>query len=196
MRGAGEERSPAETGKIMNIFCDECKKNIATVFLTKISGSEVSKVQLCEACARRMEETTEAANLLAFIPQILSGIQDVDEQLVDEVLAEELITCGSCGTTYNDFQKMGFLGCRDCYEAFAEPLEGVILEFQDSAEHVGKIPGSASREARLRRRLIELEGHLDRQIAEERYESAAAVRDKIMELRDRLNSEGGEIEQE
>ena len=31
----------------MNIFCDECKKNIATVFLTKISGNEVSKVQLC-----------------------------------------------------------------------------------------------------------------------------------------------------
>ena len=50
----------------MGIFCDECKKNIATVFLTKISGEEVSKVQLCDACAKKMEETSEAFNFFAY----------------------------------------------------------------------------------------------------------------------------------
>jgi protein arginine kinase activator len=174
----------------MNIFCDECKKQIATVFLTKISGNEVSKVQLCEDCAVRMEETTEAANLLAFLPQILSGMHaPMDDALVEDVLSQELLTCEFCGTSFNDFQKMGFLGCAECYEAFVEPLDGVLLEFQEATEHIGKIPGKASESARLRKRLVELERHLERQIAEEEYEAAAAVRDQIKEIEVKLATE-------
>lgn len=173
----------------MNIFCDECKKNIATVFLTKISGSEISKVQLCEECAARMEETTEAANLLAFLPQILSGMHGADENLAEELLSTEVIICGTCGTSFNDFQKMGFLGCEGCYEAFAEPLAGVVVEFQGATEHIGKIPGKASESARLRRRLVDLERFLERQIAEEQYEAAASVRDQIREIEGKLETE-------
>lgn len=180
----------------MSIFCDECKKNIATVFLTKISGNEVSKVQLCEECAARMEETTEAANLLAFLPQILSGLQGVDDHLVEDVLACELITCGSCGTSFNDFQKMGFLGCSRCYESFGEPLKKVIFEFQESGEHTGKMPGKVSETARLRKRLLELEKDLEHQITHEEYEAAAAVRDSIREIEDRLSAEAADDRQE
>lgn len=180
----------------MSIFCDECKKNIATVFLTKISGSEVSKVQLCEECAARMEETTEAANLLAFLPQILSGLQGADDHLVEDVLACELITCGSCGTSFNDFQKMGFLGCSRCYESFGEPLEKVIFEFQESGEHTGKMPGKVSETARLRKRLVELEKDLEHQISREEYEAAAAVRDSIRKIEDRLSAEAADDRQE
>jgi len=180
----------------MNIFCDECKKNIATVFLTKISGNEVSKVQLCEECAKRMEETTEAANLLAFLPQILSGLQGMEENLVEDVLAGELLTCESCGTSFNDFQKMGFLGCSKCYREFGEPLQTVILEFQESDEHLGKLPGKVSEGAKLRKRLVELERHLEHRIAEEDYEAAAAVRDQIREIDGRLHREVSEGESE
>lgn len=179
----------------MNIFCDECKKDIATVFLTKISGSEVSKVQLCEDCAKKMEETTEAANLLAFLPQIISGMQGMDEQMVEDVLSGEPLTCGFCGTSFNDFQKMGFLGCARCYEEFGEALSKVILDFHGASEHIGKMPGKVSEGARLRKRLMELERHLECQIAEEEYEAAAAVRDQIREIETRLDVEGGDSEQ-
>ncbi len=175
----------------MNIFCDECRKNIATVFLTKISGSEVSKVQLCENCAGKMEEATKAANLIAFLPQILTDLEGMDDQLVDEVLSGELIECESCGTSYNDFQKMGFLGCRECYRAFGEPIGQVILEFQEAEEHLGKMPGKASRGARLRKKLIELERSLERSVAEEEYEAAATVRDQIRKIESSLNGEAG-----
>lgn len=178
----------------MNIFCDECRRNIATVFLTKISGSEVSKAQLCEDCARRLEESTEAANLLACLPQLLSGLQSADsevgEQLVDDVLSGELVTCESCGTSFNDFRKMGFLGCSNCYEAFGEALEKVIEEYQGAVEHVGKMPGKVSEEAKLRKRLLELERNLERQIAEEQYEAAAAARDQINEIKGIMRSRG------
>jgi protein arginine kinase activator len=180
----------------MNIFCDECKKNIATVFLTKISGNEVSKVQLCEECAKRMEETTEAANLIAFLPQILSGLQGMDESLVEDVLAGELLTCDFCGTSFNDFQKMGYLGCSNCYREFEEPLMKVILEFQESDEHLGKMPGKVSEGARLRKRLVDLERHLQCQISEEHYEAAAAARDQIREIEGKLGMDVSEREPE
>jgi protein arginine kinase activator len=174
----------------MNIFCDECKKNIATVFLTKISGNEVSKVQLCEDCANRMEETTEAANLIAFLPQILSGLQGMEEQhLIEDVLASEPVTCDFCGTSFNDFQKMGFVGCANCYQTFGDRLDAVLLDFQEATEHIGKIPGKASKSAKLRKRLVELERYLERQIAEEEYEAAASVRDQIREIEGKLEME-------
>lgn len=180
----------------MNIFCDECRKNIATVFLTKISGNEVSRVQLCDDCAQKMEETTEAANLLAYLPQLLSGLQGVEEHLVEEVLSGELIMCEACGTSFNDFQKMGFLGCPQCYESFGEPLERVIMDFQDNTEHLGKMPGKVSESALLRKKVLELERGLERQIAEEQYEDAAAMRDQIRELKGRLGGEGSDGEKE
>jgi len=173
----------------MNIFCDECKKNIATVFLTKISSSEVSRVQLCEECAKKMEETTEAVNLLAFLPQVIAGIHGIEEQAAEDALSANLTTCDSCGTSWNDFQKMGFLGCALCYEAFGESLLEIIREFQQADEHVGKVPGKISEKAKLRRKLVELERRLERQIAQERYEAAAAVRDQIQKIRVKLEEE-------
>ena len=180
----------------MNSLCDECKKSIATVFLTKMSGNEMSKVQLCESCARKMEETTEAASLLAFLPQILSGMQGMDEHVVEDILGGELIICEACGTSFNDFQKMGFLGCEACYEEFDEPLDRLIFEFQEASEHIGKMPGKVSDGARLRKRMIELERNLERQIADEQYEAAASARDQIREIKGILNAEGKEIEKE
>jgi len=182
----------------MNIFCDECKKNIATVFLTKISGNEVSKVQLCEDCARRMEETTEAANLIAFLPQLLGGVapSTVDDGAAEDVLGTEPMECAVCGTSYNDFQKMGNLGCAHCYEEFGETLLRVILEFQESSEHIGKIPGKLSESARLRMQRMELERNLERRIASEEYEAAASVRDQIREIEGILETEGGDGEAE
>lgn len=176
----------------MNIFCDECRKNIATVFFSKLTGSEFTRVQLCEECAQKMEETTEAANLLAALPHLIGGVQGGAEDLDGELMSGELITCGWCGTSFHDFRKMGFLGCERCYQAFAEPLEGVLYGLQGATEHVGKAPGKLSNEARLRKRLLELEHHLEQQIAEEEYEAAAAVRDQIREIRGILGGEGNE----
>ena len=48
---------------------------------------------------------------------------------------------------------------------------------------------SDSESARLRKRLLELERYLERQIAEEEYEAAAAVRDQIKEIEGKLELE-------
>jgi protein arginine kinase activator len=79
---------------------------------------------------------------------------------------------------------------------FGEPLTKVIIEFQEAEEHLGKMPGKVSEGARLRKRLMELEKHLEHQIAEERYEAAAGVRDQIKEIEGKLYVDGSEGEHE
>jgi len=66
----------------------------------------------------------------------------------------------------------------------------VIRDFQEAGEHIGKMPRKISETSRLRRKLIELERHLERQIAEEEYESATAVRDEIREIETMIDTEG------
>ncbi|MDD5748628.1 MAG: UvrB/UvrC motif-containing protein [Actinomycetota bacterium] len=133
-----------------------------------------------------MEETTQAASLLSFLPQVLAGIQGLEEHIPDEILSDNLSTCESCGTSWSDFKKIGFLGCGSCYEAFGDSLLKVIREFQESEEHIGKAPAKLPEKARLRRKLLELEKRLERQIAEEHYEAAASVRDQIREIEGKL----------
>lgn len=181
----------------MSIFCEDCGKNIATVFLVKVAGGEISRLQLCEECSKKMEEATESARLIALVPQIISGMQSaVEGNLQEEIFSGEPIVCGECGTSFNDFKKLGYLGCSVCYKVFGDALENTIFEFQGSNRHTGKTPTKLSREARLRLRIAELERNLRERIAEEEYEAAAAVRDRIRKIESILNSEGSESEKE
>lgn len=38
--------------------------------------------------------------------------------------------CGHCGYDFAEFVKTGFLGCSECYQAFAQELECYLNEFR------------------------------------------------------------------
>lgn len=172
----------------MNIFCEECGRNIASVFLTRVSQNEVVKIQLCEECVRSMEGMVGAAESMIAVPQlIMEYVNALAESHEDvEEFEEELLSCERCGTSSSDFRKMGLLGCQECYKVFGENLEKLVSEAERGIGHRGKMPRKASEKARLRKRLFDLEMDLAKQVAEERYESAAVVRDQIKEIQERL----------
>lgn len=95
--------------------------------------------------------------------------------------------CEKCGTTWDRLREDGRAGCAYCYEAFEEKLREVMARMQREAHHVGKTPRAAQRRRRrleqLRdkrdHRLQMLQNRLQEAVAEEKYEDAAALRDKI-----------------
>ena len=112
----------------MNIFCEECGKNLATVFLTRISQDEVSKIQLCEECVMKIEGMSGGTELVTAAPQMIAAYMATmaeDHDSVEE-LTEEPLVCGGCGTSSSDFRKMGLLGCPECYEVFGDQLDRVV----------------------------------------------------------------------
>ena len=96
--------------------------------------------------------------------------------------------CTVCGLTQADFKKIGRLGCSACYQPFAEGLGSLLKAMHKGTEHVGKLPQRAHREIELADRMRTLNQDLQKAVAEENYESAAALRDQIKQLETQLTT--------
>ncbi len=167
------------------MLCDICNKNEATVHLTEIVNDQVTKLHLCEACAREkgaeMEEHFGLSDLLA-------GLADLGAGLEPETM--ETIKCPNCGLTYQNFKKVGRLGCSECYEAFKKQLGAILKRIHGADRHIGKIPlksGKVTDESKL---LVELRMKMEKSIQFEEFEEAARLRDEIKKLEDRMKGEG------
>lgn len=158
------------------MICSECKINQATVHITKIVNGVKKEIHLCGECAKKLES--------------LGGFKFVNESdflipmfnLSGEEVKSRGKICSECGTSLSDFNKSGYLGCAKCYSEFADYLHPVIKRVQRGSKHVGKIP-SGNAELSVAREYDRLSAELNRAIEEERYEDAAAIRDKLRKIR-------------
>ncbi len=87
--------------------------------------------------------------------------------------------CKKCGRTYSDFQKSGRLGCGECYEAFAAPIDVTLKRIHASSEHKGKIPVSAGSGISKKRKIENLKAEIAKAVASEDYEKAAALHKEL-----------------
>jgi protein arginine kinase activator len=170
------------------MMCDACGKKEATVHLTEIVNDKITKLHLCEACAKdkgaEMEEHFGLSDLLA-------GLADLGAHAEPEAMA--MIKCQSCGFTYQDFKKVGRFGCSECYESFKKQLDPLLKRIHGSNRHIGKVPLSAGKtvkETTVLQSIKELKAQLEKAVQSEDFETAAKLRDKIRELEGK-NKAGG-----
>lgn len=156
-----------------DIQCDSCEKN-ATVHLTQIIHGKVHKVDLCEACAKKLGVADPAGFSVADL--ISKNLLEPDDSAGDGL-------CESCGFTQMQFKKTGRLGCADCYYAFRELLRPILKNMHRQDIHVGKVPHQALRRRKYFDSLAKLEGQLRNLVSAENYERAAEVRDQIKSLK-------------
>ena len=157
------------------MLCELCKQSQATVHLTEIVNEQMSELHLCEACANQKGAQVESHFGLA---DLLSGLSDFGKtQDVEEVSTK---ACPNCGMTYEQFRKVGRLGCSECYPTFKRSLGMLLKRIHGSPVHVGKMPArSAKPAAKGKPDLAELKRKLERAIKEEAFEDAANLRDLI-----------------
>lgn len=158
-------------------MCDVCGKNEATVHLTEIVNDKVTKLHLCEECAKEkgaeMEEHFGLSDLLA-------GLADLGATAEPSIV--DSIKCPTCGFTYQDFKKVGRLGCGHCYDAFKKQLAPLLKRIHGADRHVGKIPVTIGKTIKDTRTLQELKIQMEKAIQTEEFEEAARLRDKIRDL--------------
>lgn len=159
------------------MFCDICGKSEASVHLTEIVDNEMSELHLCEKCAREKSVQMEQHFGLS---DLLAGLADFGGPLEAQAAAKN--KCPSCGLTYNDFKKIGRLGCSECYGAFKEFLIPLLKRIHGSTHHLGKAPLKTAKVARTTSPLGDLKAKLQKVIQDEEFEEAAKLRDKIREL--------------
>lgn len=163
------------------MVCDICGKNEATVHLTEIINNEVTKLHLCETCAREkaaaMEEHFGLADLLA-------GLADFGVPAEPDEMSK--LKCPNCGFTYMDFKKVGRLGCAECYDAFKQSLAPLLKRIHGSDQHYGKAPIKEQKTAKVRDDIQDLRERLQKAVDMEEFEQAAKLRDQIKELEKKM----------
>jgi len=159
------------------MLCDICGKNEATVHLTEIINNEVTKLHLCEECAKQKASEMEEHFGLA---DILAGLADFGGQLESDEMTK--LKCLNCGFTYMDFKKIGRFGCGECYDAFKKNLAPLLKRIHGSDQHYGKAPSKAQKIVKVRDDIQELKARLQKAVEMEEFEEAAKLRDQIKEL--------------
>lgn len=164
------------------MLCCVCKEKEAKVHLTQIVGDKMQKVDLCEGCAAQKGVNDPAGFSLADLLLGLGASQEMEQASGGEV------KCANCGFTQADFKKAGRLGCSECYVTFSEGLEGLLKTMHKGIKHMGKVPHALQQSRDLSDRLKSLQKKLEKAVADEDFEQAAAMRDEIKVTKDKLAS--------
>ncbi|MBU4342892.1 MAG: UvrB/UvrC motif-containing protein [Candidatus Omnitrophica bacterium] len=164
------------------MVCDICGKSQATVHLTEIIDDKMTELHICEGCAQKKGAQMESHFGLA---DLLAGLADMGGQFT-KTKKETNIKCLRCGLTYEDFKRIGRLGCGECYSAFKEALLPLLKRIHGSTQHYGKSPTKkttkAAKAVKTMDELQELKEKLQKAIQLEQFEEAVKLRDRIREL--------------
>lgn len=172
----------------MNI-CQKCKKSPARIHVTEVPEAPEEPVQhhFCENCAVQYD--------LPFAPvagKLTDNIWKLLHLSKQASRRRKVQECPQCGLTLDELRRKGRMGCAHCYEAFSRYVTELIERMHGAREHVGQRPARLAAAGNGDGRREELEGlqaELDQAIAEEAYERAADLRDRLRRLQEAMASE-------
>ena len=166
------------------MLCELCKQAQSTVHLTEIVNDQMTELHLCEACANQKGAQMESHFGLS---DLLGGLADFGKAPELEEEEEEVSkkACSNCGMTFDDFRKVGRLGCSECYGAFKRGVGSLLKRIHGSTHHLGKSPARLGKQAKTRTELMALRRKLEQAIEVEEFEEAARLRDSIRQLEQR-----------
>jgi protein arginine kinase activator len=168
------------------MMCERCKKNEATVHFMQTVNGVKSEMLLCSECAEKENKYS------FFSDDLFSGF------FTDSILglrrsgAEK--KCELCGLTRRELASNGRPGCAKCYEVFADELDKIIYGIHGNAKHNGALPGKHAENLEEQKKLDALKKEIQalkeeqkNAIAEQNYERAAEIRDRLRQIEE----EGG-----
>lgn len=163
------------------MYCEECKKNPATVHFTSIVNGVKVESHLCEQCAAQKGTIILDLNKLS-IPNLLGSFFGNTYTIPGIQSPKENSVCPGCGMTFHNIRETGRLGCSRCYQVFEEELDPILRRIHGNTQHMGKIPSRGGAKVLVKKKIDELKNELQQALAREEYEKAAEIRDSIKSL--------------
>ena len=168
------------------MICERCKQQEAAIEFTAVVGDSKKTLHLCAECSKAESES----HVVVDIPEAKKGSTKVNVvvgHLADGETRKD--ACPDCGMTYEEFRKIGRLGCSGCYDAFGPSLRRLLKRIHGSDTHVGREPVPAEPPSPSPEPtdadgsdVEELRVALQAAIDAEEYELAAQLRDRILRL--------------
>ncbi len=161
------------------MLCQICNKKNATVHLTEIINDQMTEIHLCEACAK--QKGVAGMGQPFGLQDLLAGLVDFGTPVAPGAKKTD-VKCPNCKMTYEDFRKLGRLGCSVCYDTFKDTLDPLLKKVHGSVQHVGKAPVREGEKFQKKQERQDLQFRLQRAIQSEEFEEAARLRDKLRKL--------------
>jgi protein arginine kinase activator len=156
--------------------CQRCPKQ-ATLHITDVFGDErFEEAHLCEDCAKKHLYEPQQTKKPAFAK---GGDAVVEGGDADAIGGKH---CDVCGLKFVEFRNHGRLGCPHDYDSFKDDLMPLLESVHGETKHAGKSPRKLPPPPGFQRELAQLKKQLAQFIADEKYEDAARVRDRIKQL--------------
>ena len=167
------------------MICETCQKQEAAVVYTHIVENKKKTVHLCSSCAAAEKDIQAGGAADAMLGKKMVA------ELSDLVTAEEpsAAQCQECGTTYEEFKKVGRFGCQACYATFTEQLERLFKRIHGSIRHHGKARIEQQAAMLPDEEVAQLRQELEAAVAEDAFEQAAQLRDRIIQLERRIGGD-------
>jgi len=166
------------------LICERCKQQPASVHYTEVINNQKRQMYLCPGCA---EEAQRAFDLGAplNLHNLLAGLMGpgAAKELPEK---ETEFRCETCGLAGAAFGQSGLLGCGGCYQYFGERLEALLKRIHGSTRHTGKVPQRSRNKYLLIQEVDRLRAQMREAVENEEFERAAALRDAIRDLQQRL----------
>ncbi|MBR1731119.1 MAG: UvrB/UvrC motif-containing protein [Ruminococcus sp.] len=172
--------------------CQKCQKNEATTHIKRVINGEFEEYNLCSDCAKEMGY----GNLFhGFTSSFADDFNSLFGSFFENALPArtQATRCETCGSSYNDIQRTGMMGCADCYSLFAGEIMPTIRKIHGNTTHCGK--NSAAFKAETAKRAVEkaddtkpeseldkLRAELNEAVEKQEFEKAAELRDKIKSM--------------
>jgi len=163
--------------------------------LTEIVNNTKREIHLCEECAQAKGVAIKLQIQGLDIPDFFGQLAEEKPKSKESPEKEEgELRCQVCGLTFEAFRRSGKFGCPHDYVSFKRNLLGLLERIHGSTQHRGKVPSRASARIAQQKELMQLKEELKQAIAQEAYERAAELRDRIHDLELRLAKETGNEE--
>jgi protein arginine kinase activator len=181
------------------MLCDDCGHHEAVVHIVQIGPQGRVEKNLCEKCAagygELMPESQPRKNMSVddFLRGMFRQPAEQGEKPKEREGEPLVLTCPNCGMSYEGFQQTGKIGCSVCYGTFRRQLEPLLRRIHGTSTHSGKIPRRSGGTLELKQEIKRLRAELQEKVAQEEYEEAAKLRDKVRAMERELSAkEGGE----
>jgi protein arginine kinase activator len=170
----------------MDMLCQECQEQQATVHVTRIINNKKKEFYLCERCAKEKGELNLGQDSFSF-SNLLTGLLNSEfgskaTETKMNLGYQSQLECGNCNLTYDEFSRTGKLGCSECYSEFGDRIDKVLKRIHGSKQHTGKVPERTGGVIKIKKEIQQLRAEMQSVVQREEFEKAAELRDKIKEL--------------